>query len=345
MDGERVTVLGIDIGGTKVAVRAEAADRPAVQSAFSWPSPGDPRRDLEALAAHLDAWRDRWVAPPAAVGVAMPATVDPSGRVVAWPGRPSWAGVDLGAELGRLFPATPARWADDGDLAALAEATEAGHADLLYLGVGTGVGGGLVLGGRIHPGTEAGHLVIDRDGPRCDCGRRGCLQAVASGPATLRRAAAARGAPVTYPELASAWLAALPWAAAVVEEACEALAVAVVGIGELVHPSCVLIGGGFPAGLPGYVDAVADRVGRWARPGHRSAPITSAALGGLSSLHGAVQLAREIVIDGVPELASVGVSKHMREPSSELASEGSPQSASEGSSQSASGGGGGDSGC
>jgi kanosamine 6-kinase len=294
VDGEVVGVWGVDIGGTKVAVRAEAPDRPADQSSFAWPTAGEPGRDLAALTEHLAALRDRWDAPVAAVGVAMPATIDPAGRVVVWPGRPSWAGVDFAAALGRLFPDTRVGWADDGDLAALAEAHAAGQPSLAYLGVGTGVGGGIVLGGRICPDAEVGHLVIDRCGHVCDCGRRGCLQAVASGPATLRRAGELRGSPVSYPDLAAAWQAGDRWAAEAVAEACDALAVAAVGVGELVHPSLVLIGGGFPAGLPGYVEVVAQRVAQWTRPGHPPAVVGPAVLGGLSSLYGAVLLARDL---------------------------------------------------
>ena len=95
-----------------------------------------------------------------------------------------------------------------GNVAALAEAHAAGRPDLLYLGVGTGVGGGIVLGGRLLPGPsrgscEIGHLIVDRSAARCDCGRRGCVQSVASGPAVLRRAARGRGAEVTFAEWTS----------------------------------------------------------------------------------------------------------------------------------------------
>jgi kanosamine 6-kinase len=237
-----------------------------------------------------------------AVGVSVPATVDRAGRVVAWPTRPSWTGADFGAALRSLFPAIPVCFADDGDLAALAEARAENCADLVYFGVGTGIGGGIVLGGRSWPGLarascELGHVVVDRSGARCDCGRRGCVQALASGPATLRRAAESRGAAVTATQLRDGIAAGAPWALPAVTESARALAVAVVSAGELCAPSLTLIGGGFAAGIPVFVTLVAEEVRRLARPGREPAPVRPAVLGGLSSLHGAVLAARDLVRD------------------------------------------------
>jgi kanosamine 6-kinase len=294
--------LGIDIGGTKVALRVEQDGR-SYQTSFPWPARDGPAaestaRDLRVLHEQLAALREEWAAPIGQVGVAVPATLDRQGRVSSWPGRPSWAGLPLTTTLAELLPGTAVRCADDGDLAALAEADAAGMADLLYLGVGTGVGGGVVVAGRPLRGlgggsVEIGHMVIDRSGPRCDCGRRGCLQAVASGPATIRRAAGRYGSPVEFPELRAAVAQRRPWAVSAIEDACDALAAAVVSVNELVHPSVARIGGGFAASLPGFVERVAEAVGRWGRPGHPSPVVGPAALGGLSSLVGAVLLARQ----------------------------------------------------
>ncbi|WP_049568120.1 hypothetical protein [Streptomyces sp. SBT349] len=105
--------LGIDIGGTKVALRAESAVGRTEEHTFSWPH-------------HEDG---------------------PDEQVTSWPSRPSWTGLALGPALRALVPGAAVAWADDGDVAALAEAAAADCADLLYVGVGTCIGGGLVLGG------------------------------------------------------------------------------------------------------------------------------------------------------------------------------------------------------
>nr|WP_228005073.1 ROK family protein [Amycolatopsis sp. YIM 10] len=281
-----MTNLGIDIGGTKVAFRMGGRS-----GELRWAPFRDIRDDLAQLAAAVGE-----LGVPAAVGVAMPATVDPDGTVLTWPNRPGWTGANLYRLFDEIFPGVPVSFADDGDLAAVAEADAAGCADLVYFGVGTGIGGGIVSGGRPWPGfargsCELGHLIVDRNGPPCTCGRSGCVQALASGPATLSRAAGILGHEPEFAEFSQAYRDACGWAMAAVQESCAALAAAAVGIAELAHPSRVLIGGGFAAALPGFAAEVDAQAKTLVRPGKQAVPIQAAALGGLSSLHGALLLA------------------------------------------------------
>lgn len=294
----RCGYLGIDVGGTKVALRVEGCEDEPYEVRFDWTGQATPEQDIADLTDHIDAVVRQWAAPVSAVGVAMPATLV-GGRVTTWPSRPTWNGLDLHGVLGRALPGARIACADDGDVAAYAEADHAGVRDLAYLGVGTGIGGGIVMAGRSVPGfdrgsCEIGHMVVAYGGALCTCGRRGCLQAIASGPATLRRAGEAAGREVTYPELRSAWHSGAPWAVSAVDESCELLAAAAIGVTELVRPSLVVIGGGFADGLPGFTDAVARHCARLARQGHPPAPVRPAALGAYSSLHGAVLLARSV---------------------------------------------------
>ncbi|MGQ5640823.1 MULTISPECIES: ROK family protein [unclassified Streptomyces] len=291
--------LGVDIGGTKVALRVEAGARCVDETVFAWRPRHSADRDLAQLAEQVGTLRTRLTAPLRAVGVAMPATVGPDERITAWPSRPEWAGTDLGAALRALFPEAAVAWADDGDLGALAEAQAADCADLLYLGVGTGIGGGLVLRGDLCPGLgrgsfEIGHTVVELDGPPCVCGRRGCLQAIASGPATLRHAARLRGSDVTFDALRRAWHDGEPWAVTALRRTCRALAAAAVSVQELLHPQLLLIGGGFATALPGLDTLVSAQLAELSRPGRPRIDVKPASLGGLSSLRGAVALARLI---------------------------------------------------
>src|SRR5690348_3121293 len=112
--------LGIDIGGTKVALRAEddrgdEDDRGAVRTGALATLVGDGGFD--------------------AIGVAVPAAMDPAGRVTAWPNRPGWIGLDLGGALRSLVPGAEVAWGDDGGLGAFAEAAASGSDNVLYLGV------------------------------------------------------------------------------------------------------------------------------------------------------------------------------------------------------------------
>ncbi len=291
--------LGMDIGGTKVSLCAvrkseEAEGEVLWRSLARWPSsPADVGDDLSVLRTQVKELRDatrQWFS---GVGVAVAATVDAAGRVVSWPNRGSWGGLDLLGELRSLFPESEIVWADDGALAAVAEAYAADVTGLVYAGVGTGIGGGVVVGGRLLSAVsggacELGHMIVNHGGSPCTCGRRGCVQAEASGPATLRRAAAARGATVSFDELRTGYLDEETWAVAAVEHSSVALAAALAGVGELVGTAVHVVGGGFAAGIPGFVDEVGRQAAVLSRPGHPVAPVVPARFGGESSLRGAV---------------------------------------------------------
>ncbi|GFH38250.1 ROK family protein [Streptomyces pacificus] len=293
--------LGIDIGGTKAALLLErsGSSRPA-RLRFTWPRDGDAESDLDALASAVsritaDAGLDgpRGIR---AAGLALPATVR-EGRITAWPCRPSWTGLRLDALLERVLAGIPVVHEDDGNLAALAEAADSGVPDLAYLGLGTGVGGGIVLGGRLHTGplggaAEIGHLLIGLGGAACACGRAGCLQAVASGPATLARAAALRGAPVDAAAFRTGLAEDSPWATGPLRQTAAALAVTAVNLGELLQCREIRIGGGFGHGTPGLLGLIRAETRRLTRPGTEPPAIRRAAHGADASLHGAALLAR-----------------------------------------------------
>jgi kanosamine 6-kinase len=326
---EEPVYLGIDLGGTKVAAAlATATDATAGRLTrhvrARWPAPPAStgpdravrdeavRRDLAVLRGLVGGLRSATPRGFAGVGVAVAATLGAGGRVTAWPTRPSWTGLDLLDEVRALAGCEPA-WGDDGALAALAEAAAAGVTDLVYVGVGTGVGGGIVAGGRPLPdpargSCELGHLVVQRGGERCDCGRRGCVQAESSGPAVLRRAAAERGRPVSFDDLRAGWQGRERWAVAAVGCGCAGLAAALAGVGELARPAVHVVGGGFAVALPGFVAEVARQATALSRPGHPVAPVRPARFGGRSSLHGALvvaarpaeeRVAREMTAEGV----------------------------------------------
>lgn len=292
-----MSYLGIDIGGTKTALLLERPGSPPAYARFDWPAAADTEADLAALAGAVrrltGADGPRTVR---AAGIALPATVR-DGLMVTWPSRPSWTGLRVDALLERVLPGVPVAYEDDGSLAALAEAAATGVRDLAYLGVGTGIGGGLVLGGALLGGprggaAEFGHMVVDPGGPVCVCGRVGCLQAVASGPATLARAAALLGAPVTPDAFRAGLARECAWAGDALRPTVAALSVAVVNLGELVRCADVRIGGGFGLGVPGLVAAVREQTRRLARPGAPPPSVRKAAAGPRSSLRGALLLAR-----------------------------------------------------
>lgn len=129
----------------------------------------------------------------AGAGVGMPGTIDRERGVVVYSNNISWENVPLAAELGKYLP-VPVSVANDADCAALGETVAGaarGYDEVLMLTLGTGVGGGLVMDGKIFEGKlrggfELGHMAIVEDGEECTCGRKGCLEAYASATALIR---------------------------------------------------------------------------------------------------------------------------------------------------------------
>ncbi len=192
-------MLGIDIGGSKVALAlGDAQGRLRARMRRATEPSGDAQADLARIAS--DARRllsEAGVAASelAAVGVSAPGPIDPArGEIVHPPNLPGWGTVPIRALLHEALGA-PVHIENDANAAALAEwryGAGRGFEDLVYLTMSTGVGGGLVLGGRLHAGIrgnagEIGHMPVEWDGEPCACGLRGCLEAYVGGAAWTRR--------------------------------------------------------------------------------------------------------------------------------------------------------------
>lgn len=197
-------VLGLDVGGSAIKAGALDADGTGRRETRR-ELPGDV--DFSALAA-LFADIAAELGPVDAVGVGVPGLLDrAAGRIQKSPNLPWLEGGDLRAAAAAATGLGPAAVAvaNDADAAALGEAwlgAGRGVEALLCVTLGTGVGGGLVLGGRLWVGAgqagEIGHVKVDPDGPPCGCGGRGCVETLASATAARRRALAA-GLPAEAP--------------------------------------------------------------------------------------------------------------------------------------------------
>jgi glucokinase len=183
----------VDIGGTKIAV-GMVDDKGKVLSRME--SPTDPNRysdGIELIAHMLRRTAQRAGGQITGIGIGSTGPVDPMrgefGDVDFLPG---WRGKSPVKDLGQVFSVQVAL-ENDADAAALAEAgwgAGRNRTSLIYVTVGTGIGGGIVLDGELYRGVdgahpEIGHHVIDPAGPQCTCGFRGCWESLAAGPAMV----------------------------------------------------------------------------------------------------------------------------------------------------------------
>jgi predicted NBD/HSP70 family sugar kinase len=252
-NGRRV-VAGIDIGGTKtLAVALDASGTVIASERAATPTDGGDGivatavDTLTALAGHLEIDAGTFDV----VGVGIPGRVRPADGSVTHAVNLGLGGgvVAVGPQIEDAL-GVPTFVENDVNAAALGAAallSPGTPADLAYISVGTGVAAGLILDGRLRRGYhgvggEIGHLCVDPGGPRCACGRIGCLEAVASGAAIARRWPG-DGAPAAA-DLFAAAAAGVAGAVAVRDSVCAHLAAAVVHLVLTVDVARVVFGGG-----------------------------------------------------------------------------------------------------
>jgi glucokinase len=186
----RRQAVGIDIGGTKIAA-LRISPGGEIRANTVVPSPAtDQEAALPAIEAAAASVLDDDVV---ALGVGMAGLVDVRSGVLLYTPNLVWRNLPLGEALGERF-GLPVIVENDATAAAWAESRHGasrGHDDSLFVGVGTGIGGGIVAGGRLIRGAhglagEIGHIIVEPGGPVCGCGNRGCWEQVASGLAIAR---------------------------------------------------------------------------------------------------------------------------------------------------------------
>jgi glucokinase len=284
--------LGVDIGGTKVA--AGLVDSEGViqfQTRVSMPARDSAeagfaavRSAIEAvLSAHPDACSHL-----TGIGICAPGPLDPAtGVILNPPNVPCWRNFPLAAEVQRAF-GLAAKVDNDGNAAALAEAlwgAGKSYRNVFYATLGTGIGTGIVFDRRIYHGrtgsaAEGGHVTIDFRGPVCGCGKRGCIEALCSGPAIARRAreqlVALPAADSTLRRLAGADLSALDaamvaeafrqgdsLAASVLRETADLLAVWAGNIIDLLEPDVFIFGGGVAQLMSAFFGRIQHQLPNW----------------------------------------------------------------------------------
>lgn len=312
--------LGVDVGGTKVAAGL-VTSRGEIVSKVRMPmtSHEDSAAGLRAVEKAIDA---AFAAEPArkasvaGIGIVSPGPVDPAQGIVVNPGNlPCWRNYPLVAEI-KKSRGLPTILDNDANAAALAEVqwgAAAGYSSVLYVTIGTGIGTGIVLNGSIYHGRtgaagEGGHVSIDYHGPLCPCGKRGCIEVLAAGPAVARRARERLGASgveartlltlaggdpaaVTGEIVAKAWRDGDPLATAILEETADLLAIWLGNMIDLFDPDVIVVGGGMSEVIAGWFERIRQQIPKWS-VNSRSAeiPFVRAQYGEHSGIVGAAAL-------------------------------------------------------
>jgi glucokinase len=319
-------VLGIDLGGTKI-LAGVVDDQNQIVGRAKEATPA--REGAEALReALVTAGRDALLSAGvgadrlSAVGIGSPGPLDVEAGVIRSSPNLNVTDFPLKGTLEEAFGVAVAVQNDVrvGGYGEFKLGAGRGYRDVLAAFVGTGIGGCLIRDGEIVKGVtgnagEIGHLIVKANGPKCGCGRRGCLEAVASRTAMTRRVLKAikKGASTSLrevvkskssrlksKELSNAYRSGDPVAVHEVDRAARFLGLALGGLINVFGPEIIIIGGGVTEALGApFVELVrtAARSQAMADP-DRLVRIEQAELGDDSGVLGAALIARESVVEG-----------------------------------------------
>ncbi len=316
--------IGVDVGGTKVAAGLVDSLGEIAHQTRTPMVATDAAAGLAAVTSAIDAVRaetDLDTKLPgliSGIGICAPGPLDPrTGIVINPPNLPCWRNFPL-AELVSKSYRLPVRVDNDGNAAALAEAiwgAGRGYRNVFCATIGTGIGTGIVFDGRIYHGrtgaaAEGGHNTIDYRGPRCGCGKLGCIEALASGPAIARRAsekiaagrrssilelAGGRLDHITSEMVGRAYVAGDALAKEVLEESAMLLTVWLGNIVDLLEPDVMILGGGAASMLQPFFAEIRDRLPSWCVNSHcQEIPLVTAHYGADAGIAGGAALCREL---------------------------------------------------
>jgi glucokinase len=276
--------IGVDIGGTKVAAGLVSADG-EITSHVRVPMVADSsaQEGLDAVVSAIAKALPSDFRTIGGIGICAPGPLDPStGVILNPPNVPCWRDFPLAESVQKLYPVL-VKVDNDANAAALAETrwgAAHGYSNVFYATIGTGIGTGIILDGKIFHGRtgsagEGGHVSIDYRGPICVCGKRGCIEVLASGTAIARRAreSLATGVKSCMSDLAGGNLNAITGeivakaytggdrlAGDLLRSTADMLALWLSNMIDLLDPDVIVIGGGAAALYAAFFDRMRERI-------------------------------------------------------------------------------------
>jgi glucokinase len=317
MKNESRIVVGVDIGGTKVAAGlVNAKGEILARNRTPMVTSGTPSDGLAAVSKAIRELFSDTVSHNqiGAIGVCAPGPLNPStGTILNPPNLTIWHNYPLAEEMRRLYKVS-VRVDNDANAAALAEAkwgAGRGYRNVFYASVGTGIGTGIIFDSRIYHGktgaaAEGGHVGIDWNGPVCNCGKHGCIETLAAGPAIARRArqklaqnpnsvllemAGGDIQQVSSQMVGRAHAEGDPVATEVMRETLDLLAYWLGNIIDLLEPDVIVIGGGVSSLLAPFLNEIRERWrGACVNPAPLNIPLVLAHYGEDAGIAGAAAL-------------------------------------------------------
>lgn len=308
-------VLGVDLGGTNIRVAVLDRDgKISFTSRTKTMSELGPEAVIKRIADLIaDVAADAKLSASVPVGIASPGPLNPRTGVVHYtPNLPGWRDVKLVEQL-ELLTGRKVALANDGNCAALGElrfGSAIGCKNLVYLALGTGIGGGVVsegvlIDGKNGLGAEIGHTLVSIDGPRCSCGSIGCLEAYAAGWAIQAEATKvattadgdrlkvlAGNGPIHAGVVAKAAAEGHVASVAILQRAGRALGASIGSFINMFDPEMIVIGGGVASLGEALLGPAREMI-----PQHsfvdmrKDVPVVYSSLGGDTGIYGAGALA------------------------------------------------------
>jgi glucokinase len=311
--------IGIDLGGTKIALGTVDGEGRVIQMhRYETDTQGGPGAVIAQIAKGVAQLKSASDFPLLGMGIGVAGQIDPLTGVVRFAPNLDWHDIPLRADLERL---TELKTVVTNDVRAamwgewLFGAGRGSH-DLICIFVGTGIGGGIISGGRVLEGCsntagEIGHMTIQLNGPLCHCGNRGCLEALAGGWAIAQRAqemvrlhpitggtilkmASGNIEDITARTLVQAYYDGDALAREIMDETTNALTAGVTALVNAINPCHIVLGGGIIEGMPELVQRINQGVrSRALAAAIRNLVISSSKLGNDAGIIGAAALAMQ----------------------------------------------------
>ena len=315
-------VIGVDLGGTKILA---GVFKPSLESVATTKLSTKSQRGVDKVIERIarcvqDAVdeADLTIKQIAGVGIGAPGAVDfDAGAVIFAPNLPGWKDVPLKKELEKLL-GVPVFVENDCNIAALgvyAAELKAKPRSMVGIFVGTGIGGGIIIGGELYSGFghtagEIGHMVLEINGPKCGCGNKGCFEALASRTAIFQqlKAGIKDGEKTLLTDMLGDDLEDLrsgdlrkairrgdKFVDRVIDGAAEYIGIATANLVNILNPEVVVLGGGVMEALADEMMSVIVETARdYAMPGAmRGVEILASKLGDSAGITGGAVLARK----------------------------------------------------